>query len=678
MPTPFTVRDQDRPGVDLGEWDENGNIRIPGDLTVGGEINGGVNDVDLPWLDPADYGVIPNTGADLSAAFQTMFDAIPAAGGSEIGGAYIQLPKGVFLVNTATAGVIMRLTGKANVRLAGTGAATRIRTSTVTADEILRVETCTNFKMENILFQVIGTSKIGKGVHYTTTTSVGSAHLGRFTNVDFSCNGAYRRVWDFMITSGSPIVYSAMAAFAAGDVGGRLMINTTSGAWVGAITAVATLSGTLAAAMTDTTGTTVTLNSALPGAPASGFTIQVETERMFVSAGGNTTSLTVTRGRGVDGIKTTHPLGAVVATYSATMDSNAAVTVTNAAAPGRIQAAGTAYIDVGLAIATDFPGSGSLDVANTVLLGCSASHCMVAGVQVGNGTSGNVLDHWAYGLSISECGYGVYLTAGSLSIHGGDFSTNVVDYRKFQPVSQEVLVSGIRTENPAMFYEMTGAATSGPQTKLSSIEIATFNAEDGVPVRHLNSGSLYCESMTVKSSTVSAGTVLFSVAGTASSPCYFTAINIGSTGGNSDLFSSITSPTAIKTVIGQFRLSTAGVVSTNTGASTEIGQRIRLNNGIAYTRTTVANVAYQVLISDNTIAYTSLSAARIITLPAQSASMPAGQTFVIKDESGSCGLVNTLTITPPSGTIDGAATLVLNSAYATATVYTDGSNWFTR
>lgn len=36
MPSPFQVRDQDRPGVDLGEWDEDGNIAIPGTLTAGG------------------------------------------------------------------------------------------------------------------------------------------------------------------------------------------------------------------------------------------------------------------------------------------------------------------------------------------------------------------------------------------------------------------------------------------------------------------------------------------------------------------------------------------------------------------------------------------------------------------------------------------------------------------
>jgi len=76
--------------------------------------------------------------------------------------------------------------------------------------------------------------------------------------------------------------------------------------------------------------------------------------------------------------------------------------------------------------------------------------------------------------------------------------------------------------------------------------------------------------------------------------------------------------------------------------------------------------------------YTSITAARIVTLPAQGATLPAGQEFTIKDESGSCDGTKTITVTPSSGTIDGAASVVLNSAYAKVTVYTNGTNWFTR
>ena len=41
MPPPFTIRAQDQPGVDLGYWDHGGNIAIPGNLYVGGQVISG-------------------------------------------------------------------------------------------------------------------------------------------------------------------------------------------------------------------------------------------------------------------------------------------------------------------------------------------------------------------------------------------------------------------------------------------------------------------------------------------------------------------------------------------------------------------------------------------------------------------------------------------------------------
>jgi hypothetical protein len=39
MPQPFSVRDQDDPTRDLGEWTEDGSIRLPGNLTVAGTLS---------------------------------------------------------------------------------------------------------------------------------------------------------------------------------------------------------------------------------------------------------------------------------------------------------------------------------------------------------------------------------------------------------------------------------------------------------------------------------------------------------------------------------------------------------------------------------------------------------------------------------------------------------------
>lgn len=41
MPQPFSVRSQKNPGVDLGDWDAQGNITIPGTLTAGNVVGGG-------------------------------------------------------------------------------------------------------------------------------------------------------------------------------------------------------------------------------------------------------------------------------------------------------------------------------------------------------------------------------------------------------------------------------------------------------------------------------------------------------------------------------------------------------------------------------------------------------------------------------------------------------------
>jgi hypothetical protein len=59
----------------------------------------------------------------------------------------------------------------------------------------------------------------------------------------------------------------------------------------------------------------------------------------------------------------------------------------------------------------------------------------------------------------------------------------------------------------------------------------------------------------------------------------------------------------------------------------------------------------------------------VMTLPAPL----AGQTITIKKI---CPSANTVTITPPSGTIDGAASKVLFSQYQSVTIICDGSNYF--
>jgi hypothetical protein len=49
--------------------------------------------------------------------------------------------------------------------------------------------------------------------------------------------------------------------------------------------------------------------------------------------------------------------------------------------------------------------------------------------------------------------------------------------------------------------------------------------------------------------------------------------------------------------------------------------------------------------------------------------------ITVKDESGNAG-VNNITITPESGTIDGAASVQIVVNYGVVRIYSDGSNWF--
>ena len=60
--------------------------------------------------------------------------------------------------------------------------------------------------------------------------------------------------------------------------------------------------------------------------------------------------------------------------------------------------------------------------------------------------------------------------------------------------------------------------------------------------------------------------------------------------------------------------------------------------------------------------------------------LPPWATFgppkIIKDYAGVAGLVNTITIVPASGTIDGAANYVINAAYGAVIIYSDGTNGF--
>ncbi|MFD6565385.1 glycosyl hydrolase family 28-related protein [Micromonospora profundi] len=632
------------------------------------------------WVNVRDHGAVGNGVVDDTLAIRSALATLKTAAGNEVGGGVIYFPPGTYLCNQVDSnGAILTVSGKLNVTLRGGGNNSRIRTSTATATELLRMEGCNLGSIQDLSFQVIGTARVQHAVHMTTVGDVGSIHGFLFDHLNISCNGAYRRAFDIAVTAGSTTLYSAQAAFAAGDVGGSITLNLPQ-PLVTNIQAVATISGTLAADVTTTTATTLTLAAPLSGTPASGFTVRVGTERMYVSAGGTTTTLTVTRGRGPDQTATTHSAGAQVVTYTATIADPVPTAFTNAALAGRIQPAGAARMLNGLSIGTDHPGSPDLDIAQTTVSACVISRAARAAVAIGNGTSADILDNWAYGIGLYESFAGLYADGGFLTIHGGDCSTNVVDFKRYTVVSQEAKITGVRSENPAMFYDFSVGGNSGPSTTITDVQVRTFNAEDGIVVRHVHSSPLTLIAIDLSSSNIGRGATYISVTGaSAGAPCHLTAINVAYNGANNDLFP-VGPPLALRTIIGSPRIltGTGNAFSPNTVVGFHTDLRFQAAGGFARGRRAVADTATTVTTADSVIGYTSLTAARVVTLPAQGVTLPAGQEFVIKDESGACDGTKTITVTPTSGTIDGAANLVLNSAYANVTVYTNGSNWFTR
>jgi len=89
-------------------------------------------------------------------------------------------------------------------------------------------------------------------------------------------------------------------------------------------------------------------------------------------------------------------------------------------------------------------------------------------------------------------------------------------------------------------------------------------------------------------------------------------------------------------------------------------------------RVTVADAAYAQLSSDYLIAYTSLSTTRAVTLT--TSGITAGQTVIIKDESGSAGTDN---ITTTGVNVDGSATATINTNYGVLRLYFNGTTYNT-
>lgn len=98
---------------------------------------------------------------------------------------------------------------------------------------------------------------------------------------------------------------------------------------------------------------------------------------------------------------------------------------------------------------------------------------------------------------------------------------------------------------------------------------------------------------------------------------------------------------------------------------------------ISGSRTAVNDVNAVATVGSVLIAYTGITAPRTATLPAANA-VPGGKRITVVDESGLCSSANIITVTAlGADTINGLASFVLGSAYASVTVESNGANAWT-
>ena len=102
---------------------------------------------------------------------------------------------------------------------------------------------------------------------------------------------------------------------------------------------------------------------------------------------------------------------------------------------------------------------------------------------------------------------------------------------------------------------------------------------------------------------------------------------------------------------------------------------VQASGGLTLNTTTVNAATYDLLVTDYLlmVSYTATGAVTSLTLP--TAQTTAGRTIVIKDSGGNATTNNITIDTEASQTIDGAATLVIATNYASVTLCSDGTNW---
>ena len=156
--------------------------------------------------------------------------------------------------------------------------------------------------------------------------------------------------------------------------------------------------------------------------------------------------------------------------------------------------------------------------------------------------------------------------------------------------------------------------------------------------------------------------------------------NIAGTGGGGGIFTELSDNLAATTssvAIGgttapdhQLALSGAMSASLNISASGFVGNRLNISGGVVlHHRTSTATITASV--DDYYIGMDSNSAAVELRLP-DAAVLTDGHTYIIKDEGGNAGTNNITILASGSQTIDGENSLILESSYASLSLYCNG------
>lgn len=516
---------------------------------------------DPQWAGGADpTGASDSTAAILAAA---------ASIGNTVGGT-VWVGNGTFTCNTVDGnGNVLAFANKQMFTFRGAGKGTILQFTSGTATDFLRFDTCTRASISDFWIQIVGSgTKVTNALHITTA-SPGSAHQIDVSNVTvYGIGGSYRFAHDCSTTTSGAVVTSATAAFAAGDVGGTVGINQTTGPVVATISSVATRTSTISNGGLAITAvqTTVPLAAPLTGVPNSQYTIVIDSEVMLVTGGFQTSTLTVSRAVGsTSSAASTHADGATVTTYQATLSANASATKWPAVA--RVQSPTTPVMVNGIALGTDHPGASNMDLASVTLRGCTVNTAAASAFVAGNGTAANVLANVMHGCEAGQSLYGLFLNGGGLKIHGANFSTNGVEVKVGQLCSDPISITALRSEGASMLYENALSTTSGQPVGFKDIMVDAFVAPDGVPLRHQGSSPLTIDTAFFLY-WAQGKTVSFSIAGTGSStPCNVVGLNVVTNGGNSIWPAAVT--TLRVTTLGGGRLN-----SSNQVVSSLDGQRI--------------------------------------------------------------------------------------------------------